>query len=588
MNDQRLPLLALCALLLLGACGGAKPVASTPPAGDVPPAATTDKRAEVMRLFMEATQARLSGQGPKAVQLYQQCLRVDPTNSASMFELSKLYHQGQNMPQAVDYAKRAVAADKENIWYRFLLADLYQQDQRTSDAIEVYRGIIQQWPDRYEVYFDLANSLAFSGRVNEAIKVYNDLEARIGLSDELVMQQFGMLTSSGKFEEAEQLALRAAAAHPQEPQYIGLLAELYDQRGDHEKALQHYLKALELDPGNSMLRIGLAEHYYATGRMDEAYEQLGEAFLDPELDIDAKMQVLIGFFEMTNSEGEKPEDRPAMIARAYGLIDALEKAHPESGKPHTIHGDFLLRDGKFAQAREEFRKALETEKDRFPIHMQLLQLDLQLGDHEALVKDAEAAAALFPTTPELYLYQGIGHSQLKQHDQAIEALITGRDLVVDNPPLTAQFWTSLGDAYNEAERYADSDKAYDKALALEPDNIGTLNNYAYYLSLRGEQLEKAERMSKRSNELAPGQATYQDTYAWVLFRMGRHADARVWMEKALAGSPQPDGVLLEHYGDILFELGDASGAMEQWRKAQERGGASEAIDRKINEGRRVE
>jgi Flp pilus assembly protein TadD len=424
--------------------------------------------------------------------------------------------------------------------------------------------------------------------VNEAIKVYNDLEARIGLSDELVMQQFGMLTSSGKFEEAEQLALRAAAAHPQEPQYIGLLAELYDQRGDHEKALQHYLKALELDPGNSMLRIGLAEHYYATGRMDEAYEQLGEAFLDPELDIDAKMQVLIGFFEMTNSEGEKPEDRPAMIARAYGLIDALEKAHPESGKPHTIHGDFLLRDGKFAQAREEFRKALETEKDRFPIHMQLLQLDLQLGDHEALVKDAEAAASLFPTTPELYLYQGIGHSQLKQHDQAIEALITGRDLVVDNPPLTAQFWTSLGDAYNEAERYADSDKAYDKALALEPDNIGTLNNYAYYLSLRGEQLEKAERMSKRSNELAPGQATYQDTYAWVLFRMGRHADARVWMEKALAGSPQPDGVLLEHYGDILFELGDAAGAMEQWRKAQERGGASEAIDRKINEGRRVE
>jgi tetratricopeptide (TPR) repeat protein len=95
-------------------------------------------------------------------------------------------------------------------------------------------------------------------------------------------------------------------------------------------------------------------------------------------------------------------------------------------------------------------------------------------------------------------------------------------------------------------------------------------------------------MSKRSNELAPGQATYQDTYAWVLFRMGRHADARVWMEKALAGSPQPDGVLLEHYGDILFELGDAAGAMEQWRKAQERGGAGEAIDRKINEGRRVE
>ncbi|MBK7384433.1 MAG: hypothetical protein IPI81_14055, partial [Flavobacteriales bacterium] len=61
-------------------------------------------------------------------------------------------------------------------------------------------------------------------------------------------------------------------------------------------------------------------------------------------------------------------------------------------------------------------------------------------------------------------------------------------------------------------------QAYDKALARIPDDATTLNNYAYYLSVRGEQLEKAERMSKRSNELAPGQPSYQDTYAWVLFR----------------------------------------------------------------------
>ncbi len=82
--------------------------------------------------------------------------------------------------------------------------------------------------------------------------------------------------------------------------------------------------------------------------------------------------------------------------------------------------------------------------------------------------------------------------------------------------------------------FADSDKAYDKALAMEPDNAGTLNNYAYYLSVRNEQLEKAERMSKRSLELAPGAATYMDTYAWILFREEKYAEARIWIEKALA------------------------------------------------------
>jgi tetratricopeptide (TPR) repeat protein len=579
-------------VLAITACGGAKPMSdkrggAVDHGTNTPVEAAPDERSQVMRLFMEATQARLGGQIPKAVALYQQCLKLNPTNGAAHFELAKLHHQGQNFPAAVDHAKRAVAADKENIWYRFLLADLYAQNQQTNEAAAVYREVLAKWPDRYEVYFDLANMLAYSGKVDEAIKVYNEQEQRFGLSEELIMQEFGMLSHAGRLPEAQALVERAIKAYPGQPQYMGLLAELYDQQGQHDKALEQYQRTLELDPDNSMLRIALAEHYYTAGKMEEAYDELGRAFLDPDLDIDAKMQVLIGFFEMTEREGEKPEDRPDLIRRSYNLIEALEKAHPESGKPQTIHGDFLLRDGKLAEAREQFREALRTEKERFPIHMQVLQLDLQLRDYEALHKDAEEAASIFPTVPEPYLYNGIALSQLKEHDKAIEALITGRDVVVDNPPLLAQFWSSLGDAYHEAERHADSDKAYDKALALEPDNSGTLNNYAYYLSVRNTQLEKAERMSKRSLELEPGSATYMDTYAWILFRLGRYSDARTWIEKAIAAG-DADGVVVEHYGDILFELDDKAGALEQWRKASTIGGASKMIDRKINEGQRLE
>lgn len=581
-----------CLLLFFTACGGSKPATSSAPAhtepgSEVPMEGSGDKRAQTMRIFMEATQARLGGKIPQAVQLYQQCLRVDPINSASMFELAKLYHQNQNFPQALEMAKRATVTDKENIWYRFLLADLYQQNGNSAEAVDVYKGITQKWPDRYETYFDLANTLAYSGKVDEAIKVYADIEKRFGLNEEVIMQEFSMLTGAGKMPEAQALVERAIANNPDEPRYQGLLAELYDQQGDQEKALAQYKKTLALDPGNSMLRIALAEHYYANGKMDEAYSELGEAFLDPDLDIDAKMQVLIGFFEMTDREGEKPGDRPDLIRRSYDLIESLEKAHPESGKPHTIHGDFLLRDGKFAEAREQFRTALVTEKDRFPIHMQLLQLDLQLGDHAALHTDAEETMSLFPTVPEPYLYNGIALSQLGKHDEAIETLIMGRDLVVDNPQLLNQFWSSLGDAYNTAKRFSESDKAYDKVLAMDADNSSTLNNYAYYLSERNEQLDKAERMSKRSLELTPAAATYMDTYAWILFRQKKYSEARIWIEKALAAAP-PDGVVLEHYGDILFELGDVASAMEQWNKAKTLGGGGPLLDRKISEGLRVE
>ena len=583
---------ALLAALLLVSCGGAKPLTDKhPEVGDpeVPGRdVTADKRAEVMRLFMDATQARLAGHTTKAVQLYQQCLKADPQNAASMFELAKLYHQAQSFPQALDLAKRAVATDKENIWYRFLLADLYRQSNNPNEAVGVYRGILERWPDRYEVYLNLAEALAFAGKPEEAQKVYVQMESRFGLSEEIIAHQFNTLMASGDLKSAEALVLRAIANHPGEAQYVGMLAELYDHQDEPEKALEQYNKALALDPGNSLMRVSLAEHHYANGRMDEAFQELGEAFLDPELDIDAKMHVLIGFFEMSEREGEGATSRVELVQRAYGLIEALERAHPESGKPHTIHGDFLLRDGKIAEAREEFRKALVFEKERYPIHLQLLQLDLQLSDNEALAKDAAVAAELFPNVPEPYLYQGIALSQMEKYAEAVEPLIAGRDLVIENTPLTAQFWSSLAEAYNGTKEYTKSDQAYDKALALLPDDANTLNNYAYYLSLRGENLEKAERMSKRSNELAPTQPSYQDTYAWVLFRLGRFDQARIWMEKAIAASPVPDGTLLEHYGDILFELKDIDGALANWRAAKERGGASDAIDRKISEGKRVE
>lgn len=585
------PALAVLLAVWLAACSGARPLGEERPPlpGDSGGRqAASDQRAEVMRLFMEATQARLAGDPGRAVQLFQQCLKTDPQNHAAMFELAKLFHQGGNTLQAIELARKAVMLEKGNIWYRFLLADLFQDSGRTDDAIEVYRALLERWPDRYEVHLDLANSLAYSGKMNEAIKVFSDMEKRFGLSEELIMQQFGMLAAHGRFGEAESLVERAIKAYPTEASYQGLLAELYDQRGEHEKALAQYLKAIELDPANSMLRVALAEHYYGTGNAEQAFEELGLVFKDPEMDIDAKMQLLLGFFEMTNYNGEDPADRERLVQRSYVLIEELEKAHPESGKPHAIHGDFLLRDGDLKGALEQFRMALRYEKDRFPIWLQVLQLGLQTGDHETLQREAEEAISLFPTVPELHLYRGIALGQLGRHQEAVDVLITGRDLVVDNPPLLAQFWSSLGDAHHDAKQYPESDRAFDKALQLDPDNPTTLNNHAYYLSLRNEQLDKAENLSRRSNELAPGQPSYLDTYAWVLFRAGKYEEARTWIEKAIAAGGHDQGVIVEHYGDILFKLGQAQAALDQWQRAKMLGDTSDALERKLEKGIWVE
>lgn len=574
-------------MILLAACGGVKTLGN----GAMPPETETappkDKQALEMRLFLDATSARLQGNPAKAVQLYQAALKVDPANAAAMFELSKLYHQAQQGNEALAYAKKAVATDKDNIWYRFLLADLSTQFGDLAGAAKTYQGILDKWPERHEVYFGLADVLSKQGKIDEAQKVYRDLEKRFGSNEELVMREYDMLVGANEIEKARGLLERTIAANPGETRYFGMLAEVYLELGQKDKALELYKKAIAADPDDSMTRISLAQFYYDQGDLDKGFSQLREAFADPDLDIDPKMQLLLGFYQMTGS-GRTDSTRATLIDQSHRLIEVMKKAHPASGKPYSIEGDFYMREKEPRKARDSFREALVYEQDKFPIWSALLQLDYQLADWDSLHTHAAKAAELFPTQPELFLYDGIALGQLKRNKEAIEALVTGRDLVVDNKPLEAQFWGLLGDTYNTVKDFAKSDEAYGKAIAINDSDAGVLNNWAYYLSVRGEKLEKAEEMSRKSNDLAPGTATYMDTYAWILYKEGKYDKAREWQEKALEANRSGEGVLLEHYGDILYKLGDAAGALEQWKKAKAAGGASELIDRKVNEGVLVE
>jgi len=157
----------------------------------------------------------------------------------------------------------------------------------------------------------------------------------------------------------------------------------------------------------------------------------------------------------------------------------------------------------------------------------------------------------------------------------------GKDYVLDNPGLLSQFYGYLGDAYYQLKNYTESDLAFDNSLKADKNNIVVLNNYAYYLSLRNVNLEKAEAMSKRSNDLDPNNSSYQDTYGWVLYKMGKYNDAKIWIGKAIANLSTINGTLQEHYGDILYKLGDTENAVKYWENAKKTGEASDVIDKKI-------
>ena len=278
-----------------------------------------------------------------------------------------------------------------------------------------------------------------------------------------------------------------------------------------------------------------------------------------------------------------------MKARAYAneLASIMVRVHPDEAKAHAVYGDVLFQERKYPQAQESYKKALAINDQVYQIWEQLLRIEVSRGEFQQALSDGDHALSIFPNQAALYLYTGIANAQTQKHEKAITYLKSAVDLEAEDKDILVQVYSTMGDSFNSLKKFKESDQAYSKALELDPRNSYVLNNYAYYLSLRGENLDEAERMSKRSIELDPDNASSEDTYAWILFRLKKYTDARIWIEKALQHNAN-SAVQVEHYGDILYFLEEKDKAVEQWQKAKVMGSRSETLDKKINEKKYID
>ena len=279
-----------------------------------------------------------------------------------------------------------------------------------------------------------------------------------------------------------------------------------------------------------------------------------------------------------------------MKARAYAneLASIMVRVHPNEAKAFAVQGDVLFQERKYEQAQESYKKALAINDQVYLIWEQLLRIEVSRGEFQQAILDGNKALSIFPNQAALYLYTGIGYAQTRNYGKAATILKSALDLESEDNDVLLQIYSTLGDSYNALKKFKESDQAYTKALELDPSNSYVLNNYAYYLSLRGENLEEAEKMSKRSLEIDPDNASSEDTYAWILFRLKKYADAKKWIEKSLQAKTSKNATQQEHYGDILYLLGEKEKALEQWQSAKSQGSGSDKLEKKINEKKYID
>lgn len=580
MNLLRLSFFCTLALLVANGCGSAKKTAQVPTVKSNT-ALTEEQEINSIYAYFNGIKEKINGNLEKAAEEFAACLRADPSNHAAMFELAAIYNDQKKYNDALFFARNAAALNPDNEWYQLLLADTYEKLGKFAEAVSTYDKLIKLHPNRPDFLFNKAEALLYQNKVEEAIDTYDLLEKEIGISRELTQQKQRLYLKLGKVNEAAAELEKLIASNPADVSNYNLLVELYQVNNMPEKAMEVIRRMQKADPDNPYVALALAEQYRNQGDKEASFNELKNAFRSPQLTADIKIRILTSYLPLIGQDS-------SMMDQALQLSKILSEAHTTEAAPQAVYGDFLALNKDNQKARDQYRIAISLDKKNLQAWQQLLLIDSELRDFAAMEKESSEALELFADQSVLYLFKGIAQIQNDKNAEAIKTLTTGSKLVVDNDAQLVEFYSNLGDAHNKVKNYPESDRYYDKALKLDPNNVYVLNNYAYYLSLRNEQLDKAAEMSRKSNDLSPNNASFLDTYAWVLYRQGNYTEAIKWLEKAIAAGAAENGTILEHYGDTLFHLGRTAEALDYWQRAKNAGDHSELLERKINERRLYE
>ena len=571
-------------LLLLAGCKASKEAGSSRKgeSGEVEPEQlnpTVDTHFQ--EVFFKAQLEKAKGNKAKAHELFVQCVGLEPRNAAVHYEVGKYeLSELNNAAEALTHAKMCVESDPANAWYQQLLAQSYASLSKYDAAIKAFREVVRLSPDNYEMMYELANVQLYANKQQDAIATYDLLESKTGVYEELSVQKHLLYEQLKQYEKAGLELERLAEQYPDEPRYWGMAAQFYQRYGLMNKAAKSLENMVKADPSNGQVHWQLSEYYATQGDEKRSYDELKLAFATTDVPIDQKVMVLMRYYSLT-------QQRPERLPDAYALLVLTEQVHPNEAKAYAMYGDFLARDGKLNEALQKYKKALDLGASMSLIWKQVLELEAEISDFAALSKDAPKALELYPLVPEFYYFNGLAQQQQKNPAKAVDAFNLGKELVVDNPILLKRFYAALGESYNSLKQFDKSDAAFEEALRIDPADVFVMNNYAYYLALRKAKLDSAANLSARSNELQPGMASFEDTYAYVLFRQGKHEEALVWMKKAMAhGEVSAD--MHEHLGDILFHLGKTDEAVNEWKQAAAKPGASSKVNDKMNQRRYID
>lgn len=519
----------------------------------------------------------------KALLYYQRALEINPENGTVHYKIADVLARSSKQEDLVKASlsiENALKLEKSNKYFYLLAANIANSLARFDKAAGYYETMIKEVKGTEEYLYELAAVYQYANKPEEAIRVYTKAEEVFGVNEISSTQKLRLLLEAGKTKEAIAEGEKLIQTFPDEERYVMAFAEVLSQKGMRAEAIQYLEKFVQKNPESGNVNMLLAGFYRDAGQELKARPLLLNLFDDANIEAGSKLIVLSAYnVEISNARNKKTVDADKE-AFALNLFEKLKAAHPENAGVHIIGGDIFLSVGKNREAQQEYLRATQLDEVSFEVWENLLFLEINLEQWENVVTHSEHALELYPNQSMIHYFNGWGLLRKNRYTEALASLEQAKKLAGSNAALSNDINLLLGDTYNATKEYVKSDKAFEDALAFNPNNEEALNNYSYYLALRKENLDKAEKMSSLLIKNNPENPTFLDTHAWVLYLRQKYKDAKRVIEKAIS-TGKANATHFEHYGDILYQLGDVDGAVKQWEKARGMNAKSEILNKKI-------
>ena len=529
--------------------------------------------------FYEAVEQQNKGHYDAAFDLLNHCLTINPNAAEVYFTIASYYTELGRDSMAMHSMERAAVLSPQNDIYIERLALSYINTQNYGKAIDTYERLYSNNRDRTDVLSILAQLYNQQKNYDKVVSTLERIEQVEGSNEQITLSKMRAYSLKGD-KKAELNALKQLSdKYPNDLNYRVMMGNWLLQNGREDDALDEYEAVLEQEPDNVSAQMSMLDYYKQVGEDSLAQDMIEKVLISSKTPSATKIHIL----RQVVDENERVGAGSLEIIRLFQRILAEPQTTPDMTE---LYASYLkLKEYPQDTIDVVLEKALEIAPDEAGARLQLIQSAWGRKDFDRVIDLCRTAQQYNPDDMAFYYFMALGYNMQDRVDEAIDATRRGVAVINEdsNKDLVSDFYGLRGDLYHTKGMLEEAFAAYDSCLVWKSDNVPCLNNYAYYLSLTGKNLQKAEQMSYITVKAEPNNGIYLDTYAWILFMQGRYEESKIYIDQALKNDETPSADVIEHAGDIYWKCGDHAAALKFWQQAVDEGGDSKVLLKKLKQ-----